>query len=173
MSNTVLKTVTKADIQEAKDIAEREYLARPEHHGVDFAAEFDELGNLPPKFFRGPLVEFSVRGVEAVVDLIVEKQSQGWKRSTVGINHAASNVYIVYLVKPDDLIQADLKEEFREAEAALRERVEKANEAIIADTVAKRKAQILREREEAAKAADIALEAELEMEVRTALKGAK
>lgn len=173
MSNTVLKTVTKADIQEAKDIAEREYLARPEHHGVDFAAEFDELGNLPPKFFRGPLVEFSVCGVEAVVDLIIERQSQGWKRSPVAISNTASNVYIVYLIKPDELIQADLKEEYREAEEALRARVEKANEAIVLDQVAKRKAAVLREREEAAKAADEALEAEIEAEVRAALKGVK
>ncbi|MNW10509.1 hypothetical protein D3C71_2077460 [compost metagenome] len=64
-------------------------------------------------------------------------------------------------------------EEFKEAEVALRARVEKANEVIIANTVAQRKAQVLKEREEAAKAADEALEAELEAEVRAALKGAK
>ena len=173
MSNTVLKTVTKVDIQEARDVAEQEYMARPEHHGVDFAGEFDEFGNLPRKFFRGPLIEFSVNGVEAVVDLIIEKQSQGWKRSTTPIGNAASNVYIVHLIKPDVLIQADLKEEFREAEEALRARVEKSNEAIILDQVAKRKAQVIREREAAAKLADEQLEAQLEAEVRAALKGGK
>ena len=173
MSTTVLKAVTKADIQEAKDIAEREYMARPEHYGAHFTGEFDEYGNVPSKFFRGPLVEFKVYGVEAVIDLVIEKQSQGWKRSDIAINNDTSNVYVVHLIKSDELIQADLKEEFKEAEAALRARVEKANETIIASTVAQRKAQVLKEREEAAKAADAALEAELEAEVRAALKGAK
>lgn len=173
MSSTVLKIVSKADLQEARDIAEREYLARPEHYGAYFTGEFDEFGNLPHKFFRGPLVEFKVYGVEAVIDLVIEKQAQGWKRSDTPISNITSNVYIVHLVKSDDLIQADLKEEYREAEEALRARVEKANEAIIANTVAQRKAQMLKEREEAAKAADAALDAELEAEVRAALKGAK
>ncbi|MNW18519.1 hypothetical protein D3C71_2181130 [compost metagenome] len=61
----------------------------------------------------------------------------------------------------------------QEAEDELRASVEQANELIISDTIAKRKAQVLKEREEAAKAADEALEAELAAEVRAALKGVK
>ncbi|WP_408598064.1 hypothetical protein [Pseudomonas sp. PLMAX] len=173
MKQQVLKVVSKADLQEARDIAEREYMARPEHYGSYFTGEFDKYGNVPSKFFRGPLVEFKVYGVEAVIDLVIEKQSQGWKRSDIAINNDTSNVYVVHLIKSDELIQADLKEEFKEAEAALRARVEKSNEALIANTVAQRKAQVLKEREEAARAADEALEAELEAEVRAALKGGK
>ena len=77
------------------------------------------------------------------------------------------------MLKPETEIQGDWAFVFREVEDELRARVEKANEAIITATVAQRKTQVLKEREEAVKAADEALEAELEAEVRAALKGAK
>lgn len=173
MSNTVLKTVTKQMIAECRAVAEQQYMARHEHHGVDFAGEFDEFGNLPPKFFRGPMIEFTAVSVEGLIDLVIEKQSQGWKRSSVLITNEVSNYYVIQMIKPDEAIQADLKEEFKEAEAALHAQVSAYNEQIISATVAQRKSQMLKEREEEAKAADAALEAELHAEVRAALKSAK
>ncbi|WP_454865573.1 hypothetical protein [Pseudomonas umsongensis] len=172
MSNNVLTTVTKQMIADCKSDAERDYRNRVEGHDVIFGGEPDQHGNLPRKLFRGARVEFTALGVQALLDLVFDKVSQGYKRcdteaSSYGINH------IVYLVKPDAEIQADLVVVLKEAEEELRARVERGNEVIIANTVAQRKVQVLKEREEAAKAADAALEAELEAEVRAALKGGK
>ncbi|WP_413705303.1 hypothetical protein [Pseudomonas sp. Pseusp16] len=172
MTNTVLITATKQMIAECRAAAERDYLSRVGGHDVIFGAEPDERGNLPRKLFRGARVEFTATGINALLDLVFEKVAQGYKRcdteaTSYGIEH------FVYLLKPEAEIQADLVFVLREAEDELRARVEKANEEIIANTVAQRKAQVLKEREEAAKAADAALEAELEAEVRAALKGGK
>jgi hypothetical protein len=172
MNNTVLTTVSKQMIADCKTEAERDYMNRVEGHDVIFGAKPDQHGSLPRKLFRGARVEFTALGVQALLDLVFEKVSQGFKRcdteaTSFGMQH------MVYLMKPDDAIQADLIEVLKEAESELRARVEKANEVIIANTVAQRKVQVLKEREEAAKAADAALEAELEVEVRAALKGGK
>ena len=172
MSNTVLTTVTKQMIADCKADAERAYMNRVGKHDVIFGAEPDRHGNLPRKFYRGAQVEFTATGINAFLDLVFEKISQGYKRSNT-LTTNSGNLYFTYLVKPEAEIQADLVEELKEAEAELRARVERANEVIIADTVAKRKLQVLKEREEAAKAADAALEAELEAEIRAALKGGK
>jgi hypothetical protein len=172
MSSNVLTTVTKQMIADCKAEAEVAYMNRVGGYAEDFQGQPDKHGNLPRRMFRGAQVEFHARGVNALLDLVFEKVAQGYKRcatdaTSYGIDH------IVYLVKPDVEIQADLFEVLNEAEEALRARVDKANEAIIADTIIKRKAAVLREREEAAKAADVALEAELEREVRAALKAVK
>lgn len=172
MSNNVLATVTKQMIADCKADAELAYMNRVGGYAEDFQGQPDRHGNLPRRMFRGAQVEFTTTGINAFLDLIFEKVSQGYKRSdTLSMNSGMQ--YYTYLVKPEAEIQADLVEEFKEAEVALRARVEKANEVIIANTVAQRKTQVLKEREEAAKAADEALEAELEAEVRAALKGAK
>lgn len=172
MSSNVLTTVTKPMIADCKAEAELAYLNRVGGFAEDFQGQPDRHGNLPRRMFLGAQEEFHAKGVNALLDLVFEKVAQGYKRcatdaTSYGIDH------IVYLVKPEAEIQADLVVVLKEAEEELRARVEKANEAIIADTIAKRKAQVLKEREQAAKAADIALEAELEAEVRAALKGAK
>ena len=173
MTNTVLTTVTKQMITEAKAVAEQLYLNRLEGYDAIFNAEPDASGNLPRKFFRGGVVEFTAGSVDTLIDLVINKLSDGWKRSAVDTTSIGTTFFRTYLIKPDAEIQADLAEEFKEAEAELRARVEAGNEAIIAATVAQRKMQVLREREEAVKAADISLEAELQAEVRAALKGAK
>lgn len=172
MNNAVLTQVTKTMITECRAEAERAYTNRVEGHDVVFGAEPNHLGQLPRKFYRGARVQFTVTGINALLDLIFEKVAQGYKRCDTPTTNSGI-IYFTYLEKPDDEIKADLVLELIEAEEALRERVDKANEAIIADTIVKRKAQVLREREEAAKAADEALQAELEVEVRAALKGAK
>lgn len=172
MSNTVLTQVTKAMITECRAEAERAYRNRLEGHDIIFGAEPNRHGQLPRKFFRGARVEFTATGVNALLDLIFDKVARGYKRCDTPTTNSGI-IYFAYLEKPEDEIKADLVLELIEAEEALRARVDKANEAIITDTIAKRKAQVLREREEAAKAADEALEAELELEVRAALKGAK
>ncbi|KPG99433.1 hypothetical protein AEQ67_09860 [Pseudomonas sp. RIT-PI-q] len=171
-NNNVLTTVTKQMVAECKAEAELAYMNRVGGFAEDFQGQPDRHGNLPRRMFRGAQVEFTAKGVNALLDLVFEKVAQGYKRcateaTSYGIEH------FVYLKKPDAEIQLELPEVLKEAEAELRARVDKANEAIIADTIAKRKAAVLREREEAAKAADVALEAELEVEVRAALKGAK
>jgi hypothetical protein len=172
MSNNVLTTVTKQMIADCKAEAERAYFARVGGYAEDFQVQPDKHGNYPRKFFRGARVEFTALGVNALLSVMFEKLSEGYKRcdteaTSFGMQH------MFYLEKPDSEIQTDLIEVFKEAEAELRARVEQANEAIISDTIAKRKLQVLKEREEAARAADEALEAELEAEVRAALKGAK
>ena len=172
MSNTVLTTVTQRMIQECKAEAERAYYNRVGGYAEDVQSQPDRHGNYPRRMFRGAQEEFTAQGVNALLDLVFEKISQGYQRcnteaSSYGINH------IVYLTKPVSVIQLELPEVLKEAEAELRARVDRENELIIADTIAKRKATVLREREEAAKAADAALEAELAAEVRAALKGAK
>ncbi|MBU0523578.1 MAG: hypothetical protein KJ643_15195 [Gammaproteobacteria bacterium] len=171
-NNTLLKTATKQMISDCKAEAEAAYMNRVGGYAEDFQGQPDRHGNLPRRMFRGAQVEFTAKGVNALLDLVFEKVAQGYKRcstdtTSYGIDH------IVYLIKPEAEIQADLIVVLKEAEDELRARIEKANEAIIADTIAKRKAQVLKEREEAAKAADAALEAELDAEVRAALKGAK
>ena len=172
MANTVLTTVTKQMIAECRAAAERDYLSRVGRHDVIFGATPDRHGNLPRKLYRGAQVEFTATGINTPLNLVFEKVSQGYKRcdteaASYGIEH------FVYLLKPETEIQGDWAFVFREVEDELRARVEKANEAIITATVAQRKTQVLKEREEAVKAADEALEAELEAEVRAALKGAK
>lgn len=171
MTSTVLATVTKQMIAECKADAERDYMGRVGGYAEDFQGQADRHGNFPRRMFLGAQVEFHAKGVNALLDLVFDKVGQGYKRcATDATNYGID--YIVYLVKPDAEIQSDLVVVLKEAESELRAQVEKANEAIILDQVAKRKAQVLKEREEAAKAADAALEAELEAEVRTAL-GAK
>jgi len=172
MSNNVLTTVTKQMIADCKAEAELAYYNRVGGYAEDFQGQPDRHGNLPRKLYRGAQVEFTATGINAFLDLIFEKVSQGYKRSDTPNTNSGIQFY-TYLVKPEAEIQVDLVEVLKEAETELRARVERANEAIIADTVAKRKAQVLKEREEAAKAADAALEAELEAEVRAALKGGK
>lgn len=172
-NNNVLTTVTKQMISECKTIAENLYMNRTEGFSEIFDARPDASGNLPRKFYRGAVVEFTAGSVDALLDLVITKMSQGWKRSAAPTTNIGTTFFLTYLVKPDSEIQSDLIEELKDAEAVLRERIEKENEAIIAKTVAQRKVQVLRQREEAAKAADEALEAELEAEVRAALKGAK
>lgn len=171
-NNNVLTTVTKQMISECKTIAERSYMSRVAGYSTIFGAEPNEHGQIPRKLYRGARVEFTALGVDALLDIVFSKIAEGYKRcdtpsSSFGMQH------IVYLIKPDAEIKADLEVVFQEAEVELRERVEKANEAIVLDQVAKRKAQVLREREEAAKAADAELEAQLEVEVRQALKVGK
>lgn len=172
MSNTVLKTVTKADIQEVKEAAERLYMGRVGGYAEDFLAQPDRHGNYPRRMFRGALEEFTATGVNALLDLIFDKISQGYKRSETPTS-TIGQLYLTYLIKPDAVIAEELVEEFKEAERSLRASIERVNEEIVAKTVAQRKAQVLKERGEAAKAADAALEAELEAEVRAALKGGK
>lgn len=172
MSNNVLTTVTKQMITECKAEAERAYRSRVGGYDVIFGAEPDERGNLPRKLFRGAQVEFTAMGVNALLDLVFERIEQGYKRSDAPTT-SVGQLYLTYLIKPDAEIQADLAEEFKEAEAALKAKVEQANEEIIAHTVAQRKAQVIRDREAAAKLADEQLEAELDAEVRAALKGGK
>ncbi|WP_448144684.1 hypothetical protein [Pseudomonas silesiensis] len=172
MTSKVLTTVTKQMIAECKAEAERAYYNRVGGYAEDVQSEPDRHGNYPRRMFRGAQEEFTAQGINALLDLVFEKISQGYKRcdteaSSYGINH------IVYLTKPDSQIQVELPDVLKEAEAELRARIEKANEAIILDQVAKRKAQVIRDREAAAKLADEQLEAELEAEVRAALKGAK
>ena len=172
MSNNVLTTVTKQMVAECKAEAELAYMNRVGGYSEIFGAEPNSHGSIPRKLFRGAQVEFTATGINALLDLVFEKVSQGYKRcntdaTSYGVNH------IVYLVKPDAEIQADLIVVLKEAEEELRARVDKANELIVSDTIAKRKVQVLKEREAAAKAADEALDAEIEAEVRAALKGAK
>lgn len=172
MSNTVLKTVTKQMILDCKAAVEASYMGRMEGFAEDFQAEPDRYGNLPRRKYRGAIAEFTVLGVDALMDLVIEKMAEGWKRSkvyTVSIGAA----FTAYMIKPDVLIEEELKAEFKEAEQALRAQVDAENEQVIAHTVVQRKAQILKERERALKDADDALDAELAAEVRAALQSAK
>lgn len=132
MSNTVLKTVTKADIQAVKDDAQQKYLTRVEGHDVDFQGQPDASGNLPRRWFKGAIVEFvASTGPDELLDIVLKKIGEGWTRSTTATTSIGAAYFNVYLMKPTAQQQEDLKVLYAEAEAKLRAMVEVANEAVI------------------------------------------
>lgn len=167
----VLKKVTKEAIAAVKADATARYHERLEGFAEDLTATPDANLNYPRKFLRGAIVEFTTQFVDPLLKFVIEKVSAGWKLGPVPTHYTAT-VFTTYLIKPDAEIEADLKLEHEEAEAKLKSDIEKENEVIIATQVALRKATVLRQREEAARKADLQLEADLEAEVRAAL-GAK
>ncbi|MDD2098827.1 hypothetical protein [Pseudomonas putida] len=132
MSNTVLKIVTKGDIQAARDEAQQQYLNRVEGFDVDYQGRPDASGNLPRRWFKGAVVEFvASTGPDELLDIVLKKIGEGWTRSTTATTSIGAAYFNVYLMKPTAQQQEDLKGLYAEAEAKLRAKVEVENEAII------------------------------------------
>lgn len=168
---SVLNKVTREDIAAAKAQATALYMNRVEGHAEDWAAGQDSQGNFPRRFLRGAIQDFTTQFADPLLQLVTTKVAKGYKLSEMSTVQVGT-VYTVFLAKPEADITADLKLEHEEAEAALKAKVDRENDAIIATQVALRKASVLRQREQALHDADKQLEAELLAEVRAAL-GAK
>jgi hypothetical protein len=185
MKQQVLKTVTTQGIQAVKDEAKHIYMQRVEGHDVDFQGQPDESGNLPRRWMRGAIVEFvASHGVDELLDLVLTKLGEGWTRSSTPTYCVSSTLFNVWLVKPADQQEEDLKALYAEAEAKLKAQVEQENELIIErevklqlENAARKKAeQEAKEAEEAAATIRKEVEAALGVTrsaVRASLKGGK
>ncbi|CAI8959153.1 hypothetical protein [Pseudomonas sp. IT-P218] len=185
MTQQVLKTVTAQHIQAAKDEAKHLYMQRVEGHGVDFQGQADESGNLPRRWMRGAIVEFvASHGVDELLDLVLAKMGEGWTRSSTPTYCVSSTFFNVWLMKPVDQQEEDLKALYAEAEAKLRARVAHENEEIVerevqlqlANAARKKAEQEAKEAEETAATIRKEVEAALGVTraaVRASLKGSK
>lgn len=127
---SVLKKVTTSEITQAKEEAKALYLNRLEGNDVDITAEADARGNFPRRWFRGAISDFTVTGIDALLPLVAEKLAQGFKLSGVP-TYVLGPVHTVHMIKPDAAIALDLKDEYADAEAALKARVEAQNAVIV------------------------------------------
>lgn len=110
--NTLLRTVTKADIQTAKAEVDVVYATRIDGFDTDYLAEMDGFGNLPRTYVLGALVEFvAPHGADSLVELVLEKLAEGYTRSDTPTYCAGGNgvVFNLYMLKPAARQAADLK----------------------------------------------------------------
>ncbi|WP_085677814.1 MULTISPECIES: hypothetical protein [unclassified Pseudomonas] len=172
----LMKKVTRKDIEACKAEAERLYMGRLTGY-VDDISVMPVNGVYPRFYAAGAIEEFIATTADGLIDLVLEKASQGWSKSDVMTQaFTPANLpmqFAVYLLKPEAVRAEELKEVHKQAEAKLHAAVVAENEAIIQRTFEQRVATERRKREEAAKAAQEAEEAELMAEVRAELMGGK
>lgn len=174
MSNAVLKTVTKFDIQAVKAEAEALYMNRVQGFDHDFQGVPDSSGNLPRRMFLGAIVEFvASTGPDELLDIVLSKLSEGWTRSTTSTTSIGAALFNVYLMKPTAQQKEDLKVLHAEAETKLREKVAIANDLIIEREVQLHLANAARLKAEQLAAEARAEETKIREEVAEALRTAR
>ncbi|MNX85486.1 hypothetical protein D3C86_1173220 [compost metagenome] len=169
---TVLRKFNKAELASRKDAAKDKFYNTQD--GYDQFASFDpKTGRAIAGMVKGAYTRFIVDYMTEILKTYLAKIELGYTLHELEVQPLTGHSAEIYFYRPQAEIDAALEGIYEQVAQAYAAEIESENEAIVADTVAKRKVQVLKEREEAAKAADEALEAELDAEVRAELKGGK